>query len=94
VGVIEPGADANLLQESLGAQCGGQLGPEHLERHFAIVLQIASEIHRRHPAGADLTLQRVAVPECLAERRGNVGQKVPPMARDGPNLRRFGQISQ
>jgi hypothetical protein len=35
---------------------------------------------------AKLALQRVAIVESLAERRRNVGQEVPPVLRDSPNL--------
>jgi len=35
---------------------------------------------------AELALKRVAIVESLAERRRNVGQEVPPVLRDSPNL--------
>jgi len=54
--VVEPGADADLLEEPLSAERCGELGAQHLERHVAVVLQVPGEIDRGHPAGAELAL--------------------------------------
>jgi len=39
-----------------------------------------------HAAASKLALDRVAIVESLAERRRDVGQGVPPVLRDSPNL--------
>jgi len=50
VGMIQPGGEGDLAKEPLGAEGGGQLGPEQLERDGAIVLEIMGTIDRGHPA--------------------------------------------
>ncbi len=59
----EIGRNADLSQEALGPERGGQLGPQDLDRDLAMVLQVLSEIVRRHPASTDLVLDGVAVRE-------------------------------
>jgi hypothetical protein len=64
--------DLDLAEEPLVAECGGELGAEHLDRDVAMVLAILGEIDRRHAASADLSLDRVAV----RERRAGVREQV------------------
>jgi hypothetical protein len=61
VGVMEVGRELDLLQEPLGAEGGGELRVENLEGDFAVVPQVAGEIDSRHPTGADLTFDFVAL---------------------------------
>ena len=61
VGMREIGSDLDLLVEPLGAQRGGKLWPEDLERHLPLVLEILSEIYGRHPTSTKLSLDPVAV---------------------------------
>ena len=63
VGVLELRREANFTQEPISAQDGSELGTQHLERDRAVVLPVAGEIDRRHPAVAELALDRVAVGE-------------------------------
>ncbi len=65
--MLQPRREPDLPLESLGTERGGQLGVEHLERHRPVVLEIPSEIHRRHAAAAELALDHVAVCQCLAQ---------------------------
>ena len=58
--MLEPGGRANLAEEPLGAEAGGELGMKHLERDGAVVLQVAGEINRGHAAPAKLALQDIA----------------------------------
>src|SRR6266581_7467623 len=53
--------EADLSEEPLGAEDGRKLGAEHLERDGAVVFNVAGEVHRGHPAAAELTLDRVMV---------------------------------
>ena len=48
-------------EEPLGAEHGGELGPEHLERDLAVVLEVLGEVDGRHAALAELALDAVAV---------------------------------
>ena len=48
-------------EEALGAQDGGQLRPQHLERDLAVVAEVVGQVDRRHPALPELALEAVAV---------------------------------
>ena len=63
VGVLEVGGDSDLAQEAVGAERGGELRPEHLDRDLPVVLEVPGEKHRRHAALADLSLDLVPVPQ-------------------------------
>ena len=59
-----------------GAEDGGQLGPEHLERHLAVVAHVVGEVDRGHAALAHLALEAVAVGEGGAQVRERLGHGV------------------
>ena len=67
VGMREPGGDPDLAGESFGAEEGAQLGAEHLDGHFAVVLQVMSEVDRSHPTVPELVLDGVATGEASSE---------------------------
>src|SRR4051812_25318265 len=64
----------DLGEEPLGADDGGQLGAEDLERHAAVMAQVLREVDRSHPALTELALDAVAVLECL----GEAGEEIHP----------------
>ena len=53
----------DLAEEPLRAEHRGQLGFQNLDRDLALMLDVVCEIHRRHPTGAYLTLDPIAVGE-------------------------------
>ena len=59
--MLEVGGELDLGQEPLGADHGGELGPEHLERDPAVVAEVLGEVDGGHAAGADLAVEAVAV---------------------------------
>jgi hypothetical protein len=61
VGVLQVGGQLDLGQEALGPDHGGQLGPEHLERHPPVVPQVLGQVDGGHAAGADLPVEAIAV---------------------------------
>ena len=65
----------DLGEEALGADHGGQLGPQHLDRDLAVVLEVLGEVHRGHAAGAELALDAVAVGEGGREVGPGVGDR-------------------
>jgi hypothetical protein len=65
VRVIELGGDTDLVQKPLGAECRGELGSENLHRNLAVVLEILGEVDGGHAAGAEFTLDLVAIGESL-----------------------------
>src|SRR5262245_19227295 len=67
--------EPNLLEESLTAEDGGQLGAQQLERHHAAMADVVGEVNGRHSAGAQLPLDRVAACEGGGETALSVGQQ-------------------
>ncbi len=72
VRMLQIGRGANLAQEPLGAEDGGEFRLEDLERHAPVVAHVVREIDRRHPAGPELALDAIAVGEGVAK----VGERV------------------
>ena len=73
VGMLEPGGEVDLAEEALGAQGGGELGVEHLDRDRPVVPEVAGEPDGGHAPAAELALERVAVPQTFAQQRHRVG---------------------
>ena len=71
--MLEVGRELDLGQEALGADHGGELGPEHLEGDAAVVADVLGEIDGRHAAGADLAVEAVAVREGGLETAEELG---------------------
>src|SRR5207249_3557606 len=59
--MLELCRETDLAQEPLGAEDGGKLRAEHLERDGAVVLEILGEVHRGHPTATELALDSVMV---------------------------------
>ena len=60
---VEFRGEVDLGQEPLSAQHRGQLRPQHLEGHIAVVLEVVGEVDRGHPALAQLAVKAVAIGE-------------------------------
>ena len=78
--MLQPRREPDLPLETLGTERRGQLRVEHLERHRPVMLEIPSEIHRRHAASAELALDHVAVCQrcaVLGELTLEIGHHVP-----------------
>jgi hypothetical protein len=67
VGMGEPGRHLDLAQESLGADLGGDLGPEDFDRDGAVVTKVAGEIDHRHTALAELAFDGITAGEAVME---------------------------
>ena len=65
MGMLEVGGGPDLGEEPLGPDHRGELGPEHLERHLAVMPEVYREIDDRHPAVTDLALDAIAVAQGL-----------------------------
>ncbi len=59
----QPRSDFYFAQETLRPKGSGQLGAEDLDRDVAVVLQVFSEIDRRHPARTELALDTISISE-------------------------------
>ena len=77
VGVLEVGGEPDLAEEPVGADGGGELGPQGLDGDLAAVAQVFREVDRGHAAFADQALDLVAVAERGAKLLENVGQSLP-----------------
>ena len=71
--MLQVGGGLDLGEEALGADDGGELGPQHLDRDLAVVLEVVGEVDRGHAALAQLALKAVAVGEGGGEAGENVG---------------------
>ena len=63
VRVGEAGRDLDLADEPLGAERGGDVAPEDLDRDAPVLPEVLRQVDRRHSASADLALERIALPE-------------------------------
>ena len=75
--MLEPGGEADLAEEALGAEGGGELGVEDLEGDVAVVLEVLGEEDRGH-AVAELALECITVSEAVAQDGDRVGHGAPP----------------
>jgi hypothetical protein len=64
--VREPGGDADLARDPLGAERRGELRAQQLERHPTSVAQILRQVHDRHAAPPELPLDDVPPDEWRA----------------------------
>ncbi len=71
--MLQPGGELDLAEEALGAERGGQLGVEHLERDRAVVLQVLGEEDRGHAAAPELPLEGVVTVQPCLELRAEIG---------------------
>jgi hypothetical protein len=60
VRMLERGLDAQLAEEPVGPYRCGELGMKDLERHAALVLDVASEVDGRGATASELSFQLVA----------------------------------
>ena len=61
--------DTDLLEEPLCSDSRCELVAQHLDRDPAVVPQVASNVHRGHPAAGELELDLVAVRQDIHESR-------------------------
>jgi hypothetical protein len=60
VRVLQPGAEADLAQESVGPECLGQFWAKDLESDLPVVLDIVRKVDRGHAAPPQLALDLVS----------------------------------
>ena len=70
--MLQPGGQPDLALEPLGAERGGQLGVEHLERDRAVVAEVLRQVDGGHAAAPELALEPVAVGEGGLERGAEI----------------------
>jgi hypothetical protein len=72
VGVLQPGGDLDFPLEPFGAHGGGEIGPKHLDRDLAMVLEVLGEVDGGRAARAEFALEAVAV----GQGRGQASRSV------------------
>ena len=92
--MLQRGGELDLLQEPLGAQHGGELGMQDLERDPAAVPNVFGEVDGRHPALTQLTLDAVTVRESARESVDQVCRTMPHAPRKGRNRSGRQRLSQ
>jgi len=72
VGVLEPGGELDLAEESIRTEGSRELWAKQLERDRPIVPQVLGEPDGTHAAAAELTLEEVAVTQGFPHLTDNV----------------------
>ena len=70
--MLEPGGELDLALEALGAEAGGELGMEHLERDRPVVPEVLREVDRGHAPAPELALERVTALQRFTEWRERI----------------------
>ena len=73
--MLQASGDPDLLEESLGAERGGELGAQDLERDGPIVPEVVGEIDGGHAAASELALDAIAIGQGGREEVGRLGQR-------------------
>jgi hypothetical protein len=89
VGVRESRGDLDLAHEALGAEHGGELGSQHLDRDGTMMLEIPPEVHGGHAAATEFILDRVTPRQGGSQAGEQVGHEIP-----GPILGSSGDARQ
>jgi hypothetical protein len=81
--VVEAGGQLDLAEEALGADRGGKVGAEDLERDLTVVAEVLGQEDDGHPALAELALDPVAAGQGAIELILQGGHHRPPKALGG-----------
>ena len=71
--MLQPGREADLPLEALGAEAGGEMLVEELERDRPVVTEVLRQPNRGHAAAPELALEGVAVAQSRAQRCYRIG---------------------
>jgi len=86
VRMLQARGDLDLLREARGAECGGEIGTQDLDRHLAVVLEVFGEIHRSHATGAEFALDAVPAGERGVQAGDGVSHEAEPRVCWGTDL--------
>jgi hypothetical protein len=70
--MLQGGRDPDLAAEALGAEHGGELGPEHLDGDLGLVAQVAGQIYGGHSTVAHGAFDLVAIAQGGLQGRESV----------------------
>ena len=78
--MIQPRGQLNLSKKALAAERFREIGMQHFDRDFPIVLDVAGQVDSGHPARAELAVEAIAIGERFdkcngaSTRRGYIGE--------------------
>ena len=75
VRMLQPRGGADFFEETLAAERGGELGPEHLDRDGALVADVVREVDGGHAARAEFPIEPVPVGEGSAKAVVDAGRR-------------------
>jgi hypothetical protein len=101
VRMLQSRGGADLGEEALAAECGAEVGVQHLDGDIALVLEVVREVHGGHAASAEFALDAVAVgdwyashpPESRKSRRRQIDQRTTRAAALGHRTRGAGPLA-
>ena len=73
--MVEARSDVDLSEKPFGDERRRQFRVQHLHRHLPAVFHILGEVHRRHSARTNFSLNGVAACEGGRDPRGNIGHE-------------------
>jgi hypothetical protein len=73
--MLEPRRQADLLEETIPADAGGECGVEDLEGDRPVVAEVLGEVDGGHAAAAELALDVVAVEQRGVQREERIGSR-------------------
>ena len=65
--MLESRGRPDLAEETIGAECGAEVGVEDLDGDVAVMPEVEREEDGGHAAGADLAIDAIAVAEGVAQ---------------------------
>ncbi len=71
--MLQVRGDADLAEEPITAEGGGEFGMQHLEGDGPVVLDVVREEDRGHAAATELSLDRVGTGEAILEQETEIG---------------------
>jgi hypothetical protein len=70
--MLEVGGDADFGEEALDAKHRAEVWIEHFHRDSAIVLDVARQVHGRHPAAANFAVEQIPIGEGSVQLRKRI----------------------
>ena len=67
--MIQARGQLNLSKKALAAERFGEIGMQHFDRDFPIVLEVVGQVDGGHPARAELAVEAIAIGERFDQER-------------------------
>ena len=70
--MLQAGGQLDLAKEPLATERLRQIGTQHFDCDFAIVLVVVGEVDRGHPARSELALESIVIGERIGQGGGGL----------------------